>query len=75
MQSVLFLWLVRQVHKLTKPADRTCLIRQPDTTPGSNWNIRGVELSDKCSILFSFKFITKYFQYENFFFYLGQIPI
>ena len=75
MQSALFLWLVRQVHKLTKPSDRTSLIRQPDTTPGSNWNIRRVELSDKCSILFPFKIITKYFQYENFFFYLGQIPI
>ena len=34
-----------------------------------------MELSEKCSILFVFKIITKYFQYENFFFYLGPIPV
>ena len=34
-----------------------------------------VELLEKFSILFVFKVITKYFQYEHFFFYLGPIPI
>ena len=34
-----------------------------------------MELSGKCSVLFIFKIITKYFQYENFFFYLDSIPI
>ena len=37
-------------------------------TPGINSNIGRIELSEKCSILFVFKIITKYFQYENFFF-------
>ena len=34
-----------------------------------------MEVSEKCSILFVFNIITKYFQYENFFFYLGPIPV
>ena len=34
-----------------------------------------MELSEKCSILFVFKIITKYFQYENSSFYLGPIPV
>ena len=34
-----------------------------------------MELSEKYSILFVFKIITKYFQYENFIFYLGPIPV
>ena len=41
----------------------------------SNWNIGNIELSGKCSILFVFKVIAKYFQSENFFFYLGPIPM
>ena len=44
-------------------------------TPGLNWNIGSIELSEKCSILLVFKIITKYFQYENLFFYLGSMPI
>ena len=51
------------------------MTRQSDTTPGSNWNIGRIELSEKCLILFIFKIITKYFQYENFLFYLDPIPI
>ena len=34
-----------------------------------------MDLSEKCSILFVFNIITKYFPYENFFFYLGSIPV
>ena len=42
---------------------------------GLNRNIELIGLSEKCSMLFVFKIITKYFQYENLFFYLGSMPI
>ena len=42
---------------------------------GLNRDIGLIGLSEKCSMLFVFKIITKYFQYENLFFYLGSMPI